>query len=49
MMSYVAGRLASIVALAFGISGLVFLMLRLIPGDPVMALLVTLAANPDVV
>ncbi|WP_172329758.1 ABC transporter permease [Mangrovicoccus sp. HB161399] len=49
MLSYVAGRLAAIVALAFGISGLVFLMLRLIPGDPVMALLGTQAANPEVV
>ncbi|WP_108262673.1 ABC transporter permease [Mangrovicoccus ximenensis] len=49
MLNYVAGRLAAIAALAFGISGLVFLMLRLIPGDPVMALLGTQAANPEVV
>ncbi|WP_138467132.1 ABC transporter permease [Poseidonocella sp. HB161398] len=49
MLSYVAGRLAAIAALAFGISGLVFLMLRMIPGDPVLALLGTQAANPEVV
>ncbi|QQO13886.1 ABC transporter permease [Bradyrhizobium diazoefficiens] len=39
MSSYVARRLYAIVALAIGISFLVFLILRLIPGDPVIAML----------
>ncbi|MGY3146461.1 ABC-type dipeptide/oligopeptide/nickel transport system permease component [Bradyrhizobium sp. USDA 3397] len=39
MSSYIAHRLFAIVALAFGISLLVFLILRLIPGDPVISML----------
>lgn len=39
MSSYIARRLFAILALAFGISVLVFLILRLIPGDPVISML----------
>ncbi len=46
MLKYVFGRLISIVALAFGISVLAFLLIRLIPGDPVMAMMGTQAADP---
>jgi ABC-type dipeptide/oligopeptide/nickel transport system permease component len=42
---YFAGRLISILALLLGISVIAFLMLRLIPGDPVMALMGTQAAD----
>jgi ABC-type dipeptide/oligopeptide/nickel transport system permease component len=42
---YFAGRLLSILALLFGISIIAFLMLRLIPGDPVMAIMGTQAAD----
>lgn len=49
MTTYVLRRLASIVALAFGISVLVFLIIRLIPGDPALALLGTNAGDPALV
>lgn len=45
MFRYFAGRLFSILALLFGISVIAFLMLRLIPGDPVMAIMGTQAAD----
>jgi ABC-type dipeptide/oligopeptide/nickel transport system permease component len=49
MTTYVLRRLASIVGLAFGISILVFLIIRLIPGDPALALLGTNAGDPALV
>jgi ABC-type dipeptide/oligopeptide/nickel transport system permease component len=49
MTTYVLRRLASIVGLAFGISILVFLIIRLIPGDPALALLGTNAGDPSLV
>lgn len=49
MLRYVGGRLAAIIALAFGISVLVFLMIRLIPGDPVIALLGTQAGDAEMI
>lgn len=42
---YIIKRLASIVALAFGITVVAFLILRLIPGDPVIAMLGTSAGD----
>lgn len=45
MAAYVLRRLLAIVALAFGISVLVFLIIRLIPGDPAVALLGTQAGD----
>ena len=45
MGRYVLRRLAAIVALAFGISVLVFLIIRLIPGDPAIAMLGTNAGD----
>jgi ABC-type dipeptide/oligopeptide/nickel transport system permease component len=47
--TYVLRRLVAIVALAFGISVIVFLILRLIPGDPVITLLGTNAGDKVVV
>jgi ABC-type dipeptide/oligopeptide/nickel transport system permease component len=47
--SYVIRRTAAIIALAFGISVVVFLIIRLIPGDPVLAMLGTNAADPALV
>jgi len=47
--SYVLRRLISIVALAFGISVISFLIIRLIPGDPVIALLGTNAGNKELI
>jgi ABC-type dipeptide/oligopeptide/nickel transport system permease component len=47
--SYVFRRLAAVVALAFGISVIVFLIIRLIPGDPVIAMLGTNAGEPSLV
>jgi ABC-type dipeptide/oligopeptide/nickel transport system permease component len=49
MSSYVLRRLIAIVALAFGISVIVFMIIRLIPGDPVITLLGTNAGDPAVV
>jgi len=49
MITYVARRLIAIIALAFGISVLVFLIIRLIPGDPAIVLLGTNAGNPSLV
>lgn len=45
MAAYLARRLAAVVVLAFGISILVFLIIRLIPGDPVLAMLGTNAGS----
>ena len=49
MSSYVLRRLVAIVALAFGISVIVFLIIRLIPGDPIATLLGTSAGDNAVV
>lgn len=49
MSSYVFRRLVAIIALAFGISVIAFLILRLIPGDPVVALLGTSASDTAVI
>jgi ABC-type dipeptide/oligopeptide/nickel transport system permease component len=46
---YVVRRLAAIVALTFGITILVFLIIRLIPGDPAVVMLGTNAGDPDLV
>lgn len=45
MSGYILKRLAAIVALAFGISVIAFLIIRLIPGDPVVAMLGTSAGD----
>ena len=47
MSGYVVRRLIAIAALAFGISVIVFLIIRLIPGDPVAALLAALDAEGE--
>jgi len=47
--SYVLRRVVAIVALAFGISVLVFLIIRLIPGDPAIAMLGTNAGDSSLV
>jgi ABC-type dipeptide/oligopeptide/nickel transport system permease component len=47
--SYVLRRLVSIGALAFGITLLVFLIIRLIPGDPAIVLLGTNAGDPALI
>lgn len=49
MSSYVLRRVIAIVALTFGISVVVFLIIRLIPGDPAIALLGTNAGDPALV
>src|ERR1700716_2039991 len=49
MTSYVLRRLAAVIGLAFGISVLVFLIIRLIPGDPAIALLGTNAGDRTLV
>jgi len=49
MTRYLLGRVAAIAALAFGISVLVFLIIRLIPGDPAIALLGTNAGDAQLV
>ena len=49
MIAYVSRRLAGIAALGFGISVLVFLVIRLIPGDPAIALLGTNAGDSALV
>jgi ABC-type dipeptide/oligopeptide/nickel transport system permease component len=47
--TYVGKRLATIVVLVFAISVVVFLIIRLIPGDPAVALLGTNAGDPSLV
>jgi len=49
MGSYVLQRLAAIGALAFGITLLVFLIIRLIPGDPAVVMLGTNAGDPELI
>jgi ABC-type dipeptide/oligopeptide/nickel transport system permease component len=49
MATYLVRRLGSIVVLAFGISVVVFLIIRLVPGDPVLAMLGTSADDPALV
>jgi ABC-type dipeptide/oligopeptide/nickel transport system permease component len=49
MSAYVARRLAAIVALTFGITIIVFLIIRLIPGDPAIVMLGTNAGDADLV
>jgi ABC-type dipeptide/oligopeptide/nickel transport system permease component len=49
MIGYILRRVAAIVALAFGISVLVFLIIRLVPGDPAIALLGTNAGDSALV
>ena len=45
MSGYVLKRLASIIVLAFGVTLLVFLIIRLIPGDPAVVMLGTNAGD----
>jgi ABC-type dipeptide/oligopeptide/nickel transport system permease component len=47
--SYILRRVIAIIALSFGISVVVFLIIRLIPGDPAIALLGTNAGDPALV
>lgn len=49
MISYVLRRLFAILALLFGISILVFLIIRLIPGDPAVVLLGTNAGDAEMI
>jgi ABC-type dipeptide/oligopeptide/nickel transport system permease component len=49
MTAYIFRRFAAIVALAFGITLLVFLTIRLIPGDPAVVLLGTNAGDPALI
>jgi len=49
MIKYVARRLGGLVALLFSISVLVFLIIRLIPGDPALAILGTSGGDPATV
>jgi ABC-type dipeptide/oligopeptide/nickel transport system permease component len=49
MIGYLLKRLAGVVALAFGISVVVFLIIRLVPGNPAMAILGTNASDPALV
>ena len=49
MTTYLARRVAAIIALTFGISVVVFLIIRLIPGDPAIVLLGTNAGDPALV
>lgn len=49
MSAYIARRLVAILALTFGISVVVFLIIRLIPGDPAIVLLGTNAGDPALV
>jgi len=46
---YVARRLIAILALTLGITIVVFLIIRLIPGDPAIVMLGTNAGDPDLV
>ena len=49
VISYIVRRVVAIVGLAIGISILVFLIIRLIPGDPAIALLGTNAGDASLV
>jgi ABC-type dipeptide/oligopeptide/nickel transport system permease component len=49
MSGYVLRRLTAIGALAFGITVLVFLVIRLIPGDPAIVMLGTNAGDPALI
>ncbi|MCW2863805.1 MAG: glutathione transporter permease GsiC, partial [Actinoallomurus sp.] len=49
MTAYLLRRLAGLVVLLFGISVLIFLMIRLIPGDPATAILGQNATDPALV
>lgn len=49
MASYVLKRLLAIVALTFGITIVAFLIIRLIPGDPVVAMLGTGAGDKEMI
>ena len=49
MIGYITRRLAAIVALTFGITLVVFLIIRLIPGDPAIVMLGTNAGDPELV
>lgn len=49
MARYVAGRLAAILGLTFGISIIAFLLIRMVPGDPVIAMLGTSAGSQEMV
>ena len=46
---YLLRRLLAIAALAFGITLLVFLIIRLIPGDPAVVMLGTNAGDPALI
>ncbi len=48
MIMYIANRLAMSVIVVFGVSVLVFLMLHLVPGDPVVVMLSEQASAQDV-
>lgn len=48
-MSYVTRRIGGVVLLAFGMSIVVFLMIRLVPGNPVLAILQTNSVEPSLV
>jgi ABC-type dipeptide/oligopeptide/nickel transport system permease component len=49
LTGYLGKRLAAVVALTLGISVLVFLIIRLIPGDPAIVMLGTNAGDADLV
>lgn len=49
MSGYLVRRIAAIAALAFGITVLVFLIIRLIPGDPAVVMLGTNAGDPALI
>lgn len=49
MSGYVLKRLVAIIALAFGISVVAFMIIRLIPGDPVIAMLGTGAGDTELI
>src|SRR6478672_10681943 len=49
MAGYVLKRLVAIIALTFGITVVAFLIIRLIPGDPVIAMLGTGAGDKEMI
>ena len=49
MGGYILKRLVAIVALTFGITVVAFLIIRLIPGDPVIAMLGTGAGDKEMI